>query len=60
MYYLCGVGIIAMRFIQSPAITDYYNIISNLLKSNVRGYEKTHDNIHSLEFFQKKLPVNNV
>lgn len=59
MYHVCGVGMIAMSFIQSPATTDYYNVISTLLKSNMRGNEKTHNDIHSSGFFQKKLPVNN-
>lgn len=36
MYYLCGVGTIAIRFIQSLAMTDNYNVISNLLKSNMK------------------------
>lgn len=59
MYYLCGVGIIAVIFIQSPAMTDYYNVISNSLKSNIKGNKKTHNNIHSSGFCQENLPVNN-
>ena len=59
MYHVCGVGMIAMSFIQNPAITDYYNVISTLLKSNMRGNEKTYNDIHSSGIFQKKLPVNN-
>lgn len=57
MYYLCGVGIIAMRFIRSPIITDYC-VTSNLLKSNMRGNEKTYNDICRSGYFQKKLPVN--
>lgn len=48
-----------LRHIQSPAITDYHNVISNLFTSNMRGNEKTHNDIHSSGCFQKKLPVSN-
>lgn len=33
MYSLCGVGMIALRSMKSPAITDYYNVTSNVLNS---------------------------
>lgn len=56
MYYLLGVGVLAMRLIQSLIITDYY-VTSNLLKSNMRGNEKTYNDIHRSGYFQKKLPV---
>lgn len=47
-----------MKFTQTSAITDYYNAIFNLLKNNLKGNKKTHNDIHSSGFFQEKLLVN--